>query len=343
MKILIYNNSPQIGDNIRLFNLINTLNSSIHNCDLWYLGSDDYDLFSGPLKAYNLCIHRMPQSTHPGGYNLSPWRLYFRKGKSKYPKTPFDLVINMGSDLKESLMVRQIPTKFYYSAATCFIFCSRYRYYRKHKTDPTIIVKNIEKMLNLSIPIKPYNIRKIDSTLYKEAKRLLPGDRYIGFAVTKASVTRKKWPLERFINIANEVSFRGYNPVFLIERKHQATIDRIKKEVPNAVFPELDSSMACPALVTALTTRLLAAVSLNCGIMHMMGLANIPMVVLFGKTDPKKFAPRIDQIQILDSKALHNTDNIESISENEVMYALDQLRAKPEDAPTSKEAVTTRQ
>ena len=86
MKILIYNNSPQIGDNIRLFNLINTLNSSVHNCELWYLGNDDYDLFSGPLKAYNLCIHRMPQSTHPGGYNLSPGVCIFEKEKASIRK-----------------------------------------------------------------------------------------------------------------------------------------------------------------------------------------------------------------------------------------------------------------
>ena len=29
--------------------------------------------------------------------------------------------------------------------------------------------------------------------------------------------------------------------------------------------------------------------------MHMMGLANIPMIVLFGPTDSDKFAPKIVQ------------------------------------------------
>ena len=32
--------------------------------------------------------------------------------------------------------------------------------------------------------------------------------------------------------------------------------------------------------------------------MHMMGLANIPMIVLFGPTDSEKFAPKINSIQI---------------------------------------------
>ena len=46
----------------------------------------------------------------------------------------------------------------------------------------------------------------------------------------------------------------------------------------------------------------------------MMGLANIPMIVLFGPTDAKKFAPKIDSIKIIDSKEIYKTDDINSIT-----------------------------
>ena len=36
--------------------------------------------------------------------------------------------------------------------------------------------------------------------------------------------------------------------------------------------------------------------------MHMMSLADIPMIVLFGPTNSKKFAPKSDQVKIIDSK-----------------------------------------
>ena len=49
--------------------------------------------------------------------------------------------------------------------------------------------------------------------------------------------------------------------------------------------------MGCPALVTTMA-NLEAAVSIDCGVMHMIGLAKIPMVVLFELTI-KKFAPRM--------------------------------------------------
>ena len=55
--------------------------------------------------------------------------------------------------------------------------------------------------------------------------------------------------------------------------------------------------------------------------MHMMGLANIPMIVLFGPTSSEKFAPKNNFTKILDSKKLYATKDIESISVEDV-YSL---------------------
>ena len=85
------------------------------------------------------------------------------------------------------------------------------------------------------------------------------------------------------------------------------------------MFPELETILSGPSLITALSTRLEQAVSIDNGIMHMIGLANIPMIVLFGPTNSKKFAPKINQINILDSKRIYNSDNISKITENDVL------------------------
>ena len=50
----------------------------------------------------------------------------------------------------------------------------------------------------------------------------------------------------------------------------------------------------------------------------MIGLADIPMIVLFGPTKSEKFAPKNNYTKILDSKKLYGTKNIESISVDEV-------------------------
>ena len=49
-----------------------------------------------------------------------------------------------------------------------------------------------------------------------------------------------------------------------------------------------------------------------------MGLANIPMIVLFGPTNSEKFAPKNNYTKILDSKKIYQTSDIESISVEEV-------------------------
>ena len=50
----------------------------------------------------------------------------------------------------------------------------------------------------------------------------------------------------------------------------------------------------------------------------MISLADIPMIVLFGPTSSEKFAPKNNYTKIIDSKKIHNSSNIESITVDEV-------------------------
>ena len=50
----------------------------------------------------------------------------------------------------------------------------------------------------------------------------------------------------------------------------------------------------------------------------MIGLANIPMIILFGPTNSEKFAPKNNSITILDSKKIYNSEDIETISVEDV-------------------------
>ena len=72
----------------------------------------------------------------------------------------------------------------------------------------------------------------------------------------------------------------------------------------------------------ALSKRLDKAISIDNGIMHMIGLADIPMIVLFGPTNSKKFAPKIKNIDILDSKIIYNSNDIQKITEDDVLSLL---------------------
>ena len=55
-------------------------------------------------------------------------------------------------------------------------------------------------------------------------------------------------------------------------------------------------------------------ITIDNGIMHILSLANIPMIAIFGPTSSDKFAPKIDNIKILSSQKLFNSKNINLIT-----------------------------
>jgi len=180
-------------------------------------------------------------------------------------------------------------------------------------------LENLSNFLNTNITISKFNLKNLQEKYKFEAKRLLPDKNYIGFSLTQGNVYREKgWSIDNFITLANKISEKNKVPVFFIEKENTELVSRIKSKLPNALFPEHHSKISCPALVTALTSRLNLAISIDNGVMHMMGLANVPMIVLFGPTDSEKFAPKINSIKILDSKKIYKSKNINAITVHDV-------------------------
>ena len=67
--------------------------------------------------------------------------------------------------------------------------------------------------------------------------------------------------------------------------------------------------MSC--LSYSISSRLDQAVTIDNGVMHMMGLSDVPMIVLFGPTNSEKFAPKNNYVKILDSKKIYKTSDID--------------------------------
>ena len=95
-------------------------------------------------------------------------------------------------------------------------------------------------------------------------------------------------------------------------------------EIPAVLIPEHKSNLTSPALVTALSSRLKGAVSIDNGVMHMISLANTPIVALFGPTNSEKFAPEYKSSIVLDSKKIYNTKDISAITVQDVLEAAKQ-------------------
>ena len=311
-KILIYNSGGGLGDSIQIIPLLLSLKNHYRRSDVFYLGAHP-NHFEGKLKEYNIKIQTLELNLKYFGFRW--WHLFFvKKNLNKTKDIIFDLIIDLQSKFRNSLILKRIPHKNFYSTTfNNFFSTKKVKYIAKDH------IENLNIFLDEKIKPINFNCNKLSKSLQVEAKKLLPKSNYIGFSVTQGNEYRKKsWSIYKFISLANKSIIKKKIPVFFIEKNQEHIIEKIRNQVPGALFPESTSELSCPALVTALSSRLDQAVSIDNGVMHMMGLANIPMIVLFGPTSSEKFAPKNNFIKILDSKKIHDTSDIESITVDEV-------------------------
>ena len=311
-KILIYNSGGGLGDSIQIIPLILSLKNHYRRSNIMYLGAHP-NHFEGKLKEYNIKIQSLELNLKYFGFRW--WHLLFaKKNFNKKKEEKFDLIIDLQSKFRNSLILKRIPHNHFYSTSFGNFFSSKKIKYKSKNH-----IENLGIFLDEKIKIVNFNCNKLPKNIINEAKKLLPKSNYIGFSITQGNVYRKKsWSIYKFISLANKSLIKNKIPVFFIEKNQEHIIEKIKNQVPGALFPETKSELSCPALVTALSSRLDQAVSIDNGVMHMMSLADIPMIVLFGPTNSEKFAPKNNYTKILDSKKINNTNDIESISVEDV-------------------------
>ena len=311
-KILIYNSGGGLGDSIQIIPIILSLKNHYKYSKIFYLGAHP-NHFKGKLKEYNINVETLELNLKYFGFRW--WHLFFVKKNFNIKKQDkFDLIVDLQSKFRNSLILKKIPHNHFYSTTYGNLFSSKKIKYKSKNH-----IENLSLFLDDQIKLISFNYNKLPKNLLNEAKRLLPKSNYIGFSITQGNKYRKKsWSIYKFITLANKTLIKNKIPVFFIEKNQEHIIEKIKNQVPGSLFPETNSKFSCPALVTALSSRLDQAVSIDNGVMHMIGLADIPMIVLFGPTSSEKFAPKNNYTKILDSKKLHGTKDIESISVDEV-------------------------
>ena len=311
-KILFYNSGGGLGDSIQLFTLILSLKNHFKDSEFYYLGAHE-NHFQGKLKEFNIDIKTLDLGLKYFGFRW--W--HFLSAKRKFINQNLEkihLIIDLQSKLRNTIILKRIPHEHFYSSTYGFKFCTKKTEYSSKDH-----LENLSNFLNTNIKILKFNLKDLEKKYKAEAERLLPDNNYIGFSLTQGNLYREKsWPINKFMDLATKIVELNKIPVFFIEKKETELIKEIKSKIPKALFPEYHSNISCPALVTALASRLSLAISIDNGVMHMMSLANIPMIVLFGPTDSDKFAPKIDKIKVIDSKKIYKSTNINTITVHDV-------------------------
>ena len=310
--ILIYNSGGGLGDSIQIIPLILSLKNHYKKTKFFYLGAHE-NHFNGKLKEYDIKIDTLELNLKYFGFRW--WHLFTtKKNFTKRNDFKFDLIVDLQSKIRNSLILKRIPHVHFYSTTLSGFFSTK-----KNNFKTKNHLENLNIFLNENIKEINFNCKNLPKNLINEAKRLLPKANYIGFSITQGNAYRKKsWSIYKFITLANKSIIKNKIPVFFVEKNQEQIIEKIKNQVPSALFPEINSELSCPALVTALSARIDQAISIDNGVMHMISLANVPLVVLFGPTNSKKFAPKNNYTKILDSKEIYGTSDINSITVDEV-------------------------
>ena len=320
-KVLLYNSGGGIGDSLQLMPIIISLKKHFTNCEIYILNAHQ-NHFKGKLRDFGIQVKDLDLEVEYFGFR---WWHFFRANKiiNKKKIDKFDLIVDLQSKLRNTLILKKIPCKKFYSPTLNFIFCNERKKFIKKPDIVSTTIENIGLLLNEQIKILRFSLRDIPNKYLIEAKRLLPNNNYIGLSITQGNVYRKKsWSIKKFVELANKFDSINKVPVFFIDKKLIELINQLKLLVPNAIFPEENSSHSSPALVAALAKRLEKAISIDNGVMHMIALANIPMILLFGPTSSEKFSPKINNLKIFDSKKIYNSSDINKITVEEVFNSI---------------------
>lgn len=217
---------------------------------------------------------------------------YFAARRRLAALPPFGLVIDNRSNNAVIAATRLLLRADVYQAATPgFLFCS----YRPPGGRPRHKLARLLALLEAAsgCPAEGAGDIELPAGVLRQATELLPqGPRYVAIA-PGASGPPRYWPLERQIALAGWIAERGLQPVVLLGPMERAMYQPLRQALPQALFPGCsgETRLSDIDLWLALAGRLSAAVSNDTGTGHLLGAANIPLLSLFGPTDPRIWRP----------------------------------------------------
>jgi len=322
-RVLFYNSGGGIGDALQILPLINTIKNEFKNANFYYICAHE-NHFNLGLKDLNFPIETLDLDIKYFGFRW--WHFLILKNEIKKKKIEkFDLIIDLQSKIRNTLILKILPHNIFVSSCFNFKFSKPSVSITKVSKVNDNILQAVNNILKINCNLIDYNINNIEKKFFSESARLLPKNNYVGLSITQGNVYRKKeWPLENIVKLCGKLKQYNKIPVFFIEKNNNELKNKIQKLVPYSFFPEHESNLSSPALVVCLARRLDFAITIDNGVMHMLSLAKTPLISLFGPTDPEKFAPKYEKSIVIDSKKIYKTENISAITVEDVLQAAKQ-------------------
>jgi len=214
----------------------------------------------------------------------------------------FDLVIDTQENLRRSGVARRGVAAV--ERGGRFVSAARQA---RRKDWPVAVTDRLARLLALATdgqgavrPLAPANPDAL-----KAAEALLPvGPTYVGLA-PGAGGQDKRWPLERYFELARRIVAKGWTPVFFFGPDEAEDAAIAAREIPQALQPERNRSdgftgVKGPLLVIALAGRLAAGVANDAGPGHMLAAGGASLLSLQqDRRKSVKFRPAAQRLEML--------------------------------------------
>lgn len=291
-SILVYSMGEVIGDGLIKLPFIAGLRAAFPRAQISWCAAKGDTVYAGPLKAVvegyiDDIVTEGP--TGVGALDILPWVKPFGGRR-------FDLVIDTQENLRRSAVARRAGGLFVSAAVMA-----------RARDWPAAVTDRLAALLARASDGRgaPTPIALTHPDAAAAARALLPdGSVYVGLA-PGAGGQDKRWPLERYIDLAGHIAAGGATPVFFFGPDEAQDAQTAQRELPGACFPERDRQdgfphIKGPLLVIALAGRLSAAVANDAGPGHMLAAGGAPLLSLQKEARKAvKFRPAAARLEML--------------------------------------------
>ncbi|HEX9808757.1 MAG TPA: glycosyltransferase family 9 protein [Alphaproteobacteria bacterium] len=307
-SVLVYTYEDTVGDGLAKLPFLRALRGRFPAARVTWCAGVGPSAYAGPLAP--LVPGLMDEVMERAGIGRGPGDLLLVQPLGG---RRFDLVLDTQTAILRTLCARRIRHRLFLTQAAGFRLSDRRP--ESGRPWPRHLVTALSALLDLAALAAAAGEPPlaIPEPYVALAARLLPdGPVHVGIA-PGAGDRAKCWPLANFVALARDQAARGRVPVFFLGPGEEEWRREIADKVPTALFPESEEAVARaglggPVLAVALASRLAAAVANDSGAGHMLAAGGAPLVSLFSKHDPVKYAPAAPRLAVLDSKDYGGTD-----------------------------------
>lgn len=302
-RVAVFSGCDQIGDGLFKFPFLRSLRATFPNAEICWMTAGD-SVYAGVLRECAAAsLDRVVTGTGIGRSTLQAVR-----PRRMAALGPVDIAIDTQTVVMRSIAVRRSfrPLRFISATAAYALSDTRPSQIGLDLTSkPRHLIDHLMLLLRLAARGKAREDMTppaIPERFLDLAAMLLPeGRSYVGFAPGSGDIS-KRWPLDRFIALARRVAEAGSVPVFFFGPDERDLLGATRRALPDALLPEEGlppGTPRGPMLVSALGSRLNAALANDSGIGHMLALSGGPLVLLYGRHAPEKYAPRTPRLTTL--------------------------------------------